>query len=476
LWGHDLGLRAGQRLALWTPDDTLVITLADVAELRLPGWAVSPNSAPTIAPAQVTQITWSARDELPRDLEPWKPNGEVQVLIFGNLVDAVFGQPREAATNPSDPRVVAIDRGPRAVTVDGDPTNRGIRALRVPEAPLVWESDGTPAIDVWIRDDAGILQPWSREAHLHNSRPFDRHYVLAPTENGVGWLQFGDGVRGARVPLDAHIELRYRRGHTAIGNCPRGVLEVIEPSLPGTTVLNVVEGSRSVAPESNDAARESIPASLRRGRPQRAVSLADYARAAREVEGVARATARGLGGVFNTVLVLVDPKGQSELAPELRDAVFRHLDRVRMAGREHVVREALYVPLDVELWICAQPGVPRHHVRERVLSALRPGRDDRPGWFHPDRLSFAESVELGEVIAVVQQLPGVRSVKAKRFRRLLVESDAVVEARIIMQPIEVARLDADLARPDNGRLEIKVVGLGGIDEREYDVVVAGGAP
>jgi hypothetical protein len=241
-------------------------------------------------------------------------------------------------------------------------------------------------------------------------------------------------------------------------------------------VRNVVAGSGGIAADTDEAAREAIPRSLRHGPLERAVSLADYARAASEVEGVARATARAVGGVFNTVLILVDPRGQTALDPVLRDAVWRRVDRLRMAGREHVVGEAIYVPLDVELWLCAEPGVPRHHVRERVLTALRPGTYDRPGWFHPDRLSFAESVELGEVLAIVQALPGVRSVKARRFRRLLVDSDLDVEPRIAMQPTEVARLDADLSRPDNGRLEVRVVGLGGIDESDYAIAVAGGSP
>lgn len=494
LWGHDLGLRVGQRLALWTARATFVVRLVDVAEISLPGWTVSPADLPptTPVPVPVTQITWDARDALPRDLEPWRadaPAGSPHVLVFGNLVDAVFGEPREAATEPLDPRVVAIDRSPRAVTIEGDATNRGIRALRIPEAPIVWDSGAqgrVPAIEVEIADAAGVLQPWHRQAHLHSSRPFDRHYAFAPADGGVAWLLFGDGERGAVVPEAARIVVRYRSGRTAGGNCPRGVLEVIDPPLAEATagelervsvigVRNVVDGAGSIAAESNDAARESIPASLRHGRPQRAVALADYARAAREVAGVARATARALSGVFNTVLVLVDPEGQAELSPELSDAVWRHLERVRMAGREHVVSEARYVPLEVELWVCAEPGVPRHRVRERVLSALRPGGNDNPGWFHPDRLSFAESIELGEVLAVVQQLPGVRSVKARRFRRLLVATDNLVEARLVMQPIEVARLDADLARPDNGRLEVKVVGLGGINESEYDVAIAGGA-
>jgi len=485
LWGHDLALRVGQRLAVWTPTTTHVITLVAVTEVRMPGWVASPMDAPTTALADLTQIGWEAQDAFPSSVSPWLPSGAVQVPIYGNLVEAVFGEPREAQTRPADSRLVPIDLGARAATIEGDSVNRGIRALRVPEAPLVWElaeQRRVPAIDVTLDG-----QPWQREPHLHNSRPFDRHYVVAPADHGHVWLQFGDGDAGARVAPNAGIHVRYRRGNTAHGNCPRGVLRVHELPIPAAaltdiervqieSVINVVPGASGVGAESNDAARESIPASLRRGELQRSVSLADYALAAREVDGVARATARRLGGVFNTVLVLVDPEGQADLTPELRAAVWARIDRLRMAGREHDVREALYVPLDVELWICAQPGVPRHRVRERVLAALRPGSADRPGWFHPDRLSFAESVELGDVLAVVQRIPGVRSVKAKRFRRLLVAHDSDVEPRIVMQSIEVARLDADLSRPDHGRLEVKVVGLGGIDETDYDIAVAGGSP
>jgi hypothetical protein len=492
LLGHGLGLRTGMQLALVTRDDTFVVDLVDAVEMMLPGWVASP-AAPAPGPivdAAVTEVRWSVRQELPRAIAPWAPGEDL--LVRANLVDATFGEPRIASTHPPvDGATVAIDSGDRAATTVLTGARILVRALRVPEAPIVWEQAGdrvVPALEVDVADHAGVLRRWHRQDHLHASRPFDRHYAVSPDSGGVLWIELGDDVRGAAVDAGTRIRLQYRRGRTGGGNCPRRVLSVIDPPLRpevrddlerlgAVAVENVLPGSGGQAPESNDAARESIPASLRRARPrQRAVALTDYARAAEEVEGVARATARALGGVFNTVLVLVDPKGEVELDADLRGRVWRHLDHLRMAGREHFVDAPLYVPLDVELWICAQPGIPRHHVRERVLAALRPGTDDRPGWFHPDRLSFAQTVELGELIALVQAIAGVRSVKARTFRRLLVPSDLPVEPRIALRQVEVARLDADLADPDHGRLEVKVVGLGGIDEDAYDLAVAGGAP
>ncbi|MBE7451081.1 MAG: baseplate J/gp47 family protein [Kofleriaceae bacterium] len=494
LWGHDLGLVPGLRLALHAAAETFVVTLTAITELTLPGWVADPGApAPdpvTDPPAAVTEVEWDARGAPPRALAPWlaADAGGDELVVQGNLVEAVFGEPRRAETAPHGPGVLALDRSARAITLEDAPGGGPprVRALRAPEAPVVWEDqrDGRPAPALAVEIDG---QAWHRQAHLHASRPFDRHYAVTVSDGGVHWLLFGDGVHGARVDAGAEIRLRYRRGHAGHANCPRGVLQLIDPpldqgarddlaALGPTTVTNPVPGAGGRAAESDAAVRESIPRSLRHAPPARAVTLADYAHAAEEVAGVARATARALGGIFNTVLVLVDPQGQLELDDTLRDAVHRHLDHLRMAGREHRVVAARYIPLDVELWLCAQPGVPRHHVRERALAALRPGHDARPGWFHPDRLSFAESVELGDVLALVQALPGVRSVKARRFRRLLAATGPAVEARVAMSATEVARLDADLTRPDHGRLRIEVVGLGDIDETAYDVAVAGGAP
>jgi hypothetical protein len=178
-----------------------------------------------------------------------------------------------------------------------------------------------------------------------------------------------------------------------------------------------------------------------------------------DVRDVGRATVRSGGRLFNTVLVLVDPEGADFLDDDLRRQVHDHVDTLRMTGREHVVLPAEYVPLEVELAVCAEPGFARHLVRDRVLTELRPGSEERPGLFHPDRLTFGDAVRLGDVLAFVQGIAGVRSVKATTFRRLGDTTGPAVRDVIALGRTTVARLDADPDYPEHGTLEVRVVGL-----------------
>jgi predicted phage baseplate assembly protein len=226
-----------------------------------------------------------------------------------------------------------------------------------------------------------------------------------------------------------------------------------------TDVINIIAGSGGRAPQTPEAVRFAIPESLRHGPLQRAVTLADYADAAMLVPGVARAAAYNFGGIFNTVMVLVDPQGQGGLDPVVRQEVYEQLDQFRLAGREHWVSAPNYVPLEVKLAVCPEPGALPHQVRERVLAALRPGSVDRPGFFHPDKFSFGDDVELGDVLAHVHRVAGVNSVKALVFRRLKEPGPLGVYELIPVATLEVARLDGNDNRPENGVLKVFVMGL-----------------
>lgn len=482
LWGHDATLQAGDRLAFVQGSFAQVVTLA-VAPRRLeaPGWVQDPSQEfdpSTDPPAPVTRLQWA--EPLAQAVRPW---GDPPLALHANIVDALYGTPRRAVVDGgADPRrgVVAIPLTRRTSVVARRSGAEALllRALRVPEWPVVHDDDaggaGGPAVRVTISGEA-----WTRVDHLHASRSYDLHYTAEADEEGAVWLRFGDGVNGREVALEtpdrpvAEVELDYRVGDPVAGNVGLGTLvEIVRPvtgtdeqvaldALGDVAVTNVLPATGGREPHTLARTKEELPSSLRHGPLQRAVALEDYAAVAMEVPGAGRATARAGGGLFNTVMVLVDPEGAEDLEESLRRRVHEHLDGLRMTGREHVVLAAEYIALEVALVLCAQPGFAHHLVRDHVLAELRPGSPERPGWFHPDRLSFGDAVRLGDLLAFVQGIAGVRSVKATAFRPLGDRTGAAVRDVILLGRTKVARLDADPDFPENGSLELRVVGLDG---------------
>jgi hypothetical protein len=500
---HQVRLFAGQRLAFVPSNgETQIVTLTEVEQTSAPGWVDDPWSTSTVSTTSVelTRVAWA--EPLRTALSPWLDKAQ-PLELHANLVDARHGDYRltivaETAHEGS------LARGTGFMTLDrfNATIGRGrvgellLRALRVPDGPVIYAATthgSAPEFELEIDGD-----DWSRRDHLFASTGFDRHYVVCRDEDGGVWLQFGDGQRGRALEVVAvgprhwrpllRMRMHYRVGDPVAGNCARHTLDQligVEPSTGaadselaalGTQLrfTNIRPGTGGQAARSREALRRDLPASIRRGAKLRAVTLADYAEVACQVPGVARAAAKSLGGVFNTVMILIDPEGTADLDENLRLAVHEHIDRLRMAGREHIVRAPDYVPLELQLVVCPQIGHPRHMVREAVLAALRPGDTERPGYFHADRLSFDQDIALSDVLAAVQRVPGVGSVVARVFRRRD-RPGPDVTPRIMLAPTEVARLDADPNYPENGILGLGVIGLDIEDESAFSVAPIGGS-
>ncbi|MCB9647440.1 MAG: baseplate J/gp47 family protein [Deltaproteobacteria bacterium] len=497
LYGHDTRLDPGTRLAFVTEGaPTQVVTLEAITRLRAAGWVADPSDPPPVVPAEVTRVQW--REPLAQALLPW---GQTRLSLHANLVDAGHGEFRRAwlgtdawlanqSVDREDVVITPTRRNHTAVRVRRGTTDVvHLRALHVPEGPVVFTRDSQgglrPALEVEVGGEV-----WTRVEHLHRSLSHHRHYVASADTDGRMWLEFGDGVHGREVEIDQAtglplhpVVLRYRVGDPVAGNCARSTLTEEIGVQPATVeaknerdalgaltgVTNVVPGAGGREAESADAIRHNIPVQLKKAPLQRAVSLEDYAEVAGQVEGVDRAYAMNLGGVFNTVAIVVDPQGRAGLSEALERAVWSRIDATRMAGREHIVLEPTYVPLEVELVVCAAPGVVRADLRAEVLRALRPGPGPKQGWFHPDRISFSEPMEIGDLLAFVQGIEGVHAVKVLRFRRLLVTADPAVVPSIVPSGAQVLRLDADADLPENGTLVVRVVGLDEVDVTSFSI-------
>ena len=130
----------------------------------------------------------------------------------------------------------------------------------------------SPAIDVWVAGER-----WQRVNNFHLSEASDHHYGTALTDEGFVRINFGDGIRGRRLPTGKNnVVVTYRVGTGLQGNVAARSEFKLRKNLGMVgkvdAPLVAVGGSNQ---ESIESLRESAPASVLC--LARAVSLNDFA-------------------------------------------------------------------------------------------------------------------------------------------------------------------------------------------------------
>ena len=156
------------------------------------------------------------------------------------------------------------------------------------------------------------------------------------------------------------------------------------------------------------------------------------------------------------------------MTPALADELRAFLDRYRMAGMDLEVREPRYVPLDIAVSVCLQPGYLPEQVQRLLQRRFSAGRlpDGSLGFFHPDRFTFGQPVYLSAILAAASEIPGVRWLDTSpaapphpphRFKRLWAPDDGNLAAgRIRVGDLEIARCDSDPSMPEHGQIRFWV--------------------
>jgi hypothetical protein len=166
-------------------------------------------------------------------------------------------------------------------------------------------------------------------------------------------------------------------------------------------------------------------------------------------------------GSWHEVWVIVDPSSTVEPDAGLLKEIEAHLYPYRRTGHDLVVKQARYVPLDVEMTVCVLPSYLRGHVKAALLDRFGNRRlpDGTLGFFHPDNLSFGTDVRLSELVAAAQALPGVESVRVTKLERLFAGPNGELEAGVLpLGPLEIPRLDNDPGYPERGQLKLRMGG------------------
>lgn len=477
LFGWDLGLSPGQRIFLSQEQHIHIGTIETVEELKEDGWVASPADASS-GIVDITAISWKEPTQF--EFQPWQNPIEKPFRIGGNVIDIQHGRLRKASNFP-DGHSIPLSSQRQDAIFSKDPVSNSfmLRAIRTPESNILVNT-GKPSVGLKI----GSTE-WIQQDSLWNSSSFDPHFTTEIDNDGSVWLIFGDGVRGATIDCgmsavipafdagdpDSLIELSFYQGNAEEGNIGRFALSDLLPpefdkaaadtinKLSVLTATNITDGQGGEQVFDLDEARDLIPESIAHPALERCVTNDDYAQAAMQLDDIAMAVSKPLGGIFNTIVILCAPQTGFYLTEPQKLAVSKHVDALRMTGREHLIRDPDYVPMDIGFLICPKSGSHPENLREAIRQTLVPNFNDKPGFFHFSRFGFGAKISASDLLSEIAKVPGIGAVKLLTFKPLRENGSTQIYDVIEMGPTEIPIFAGQVSLPELGRLTVRIEGL-----------------
>ena len=410
----------------------------------------------------VVEIEWHEADALPFPLclssidENGSAIDEVSIAR-GNVIPADHGRARVEHT------LGFAGGGALRLPTEGPLTHA---------VPLARHHRDLPATDLARTDPAHALpqirlfsgdRSWEARRDLLGSRDSDRHFVVEIEDDGGTRLRFGDNGHGMRPEAVTGFRAEYREGNGPRANIGAGAIgHLVDVPAGILSVRNPLAAWGGEAPESVERVRAFAPEAFKV--QERAVTEEDYAEMAERHPEVQRAAATiRCTGTWSTVFLSIDRRGGRPVAAD-RDFVrslLMHMDRYRMVGHDLEIRGPRFVPLDVVITVCVEPGHFRGEIQaelhQRLGSRLR--ADGRPAFFHTDLWTFGQSVYVSQIHAAVMSVPGVSSAEVTRLQRWGRAANKELSTGVLrIDGLEVARLDNDPNFHENGRLHLKMLG------------------
>jgi hypothetical protein len=338
-----------------------------------------------------------------------------------------------------------------------------------PSATAALQTDprrAVPAISLTStrpEDPTSTPRTWHAQLDLLSSARKALDFVVEVEADGSASLRFGDGHFGERPDDGTAFEASYRVGNGSVGNVGAEAIERAlsnDSALANARVRNPLPAQGGTDLESAEAARQYAPVAFRT--QERAVTADDYAQMAERHPEVQRAAATfRWTGSWHTVFVTVDRRGGLDVDDDFKARLRDNLEPFRMAGHDVEVDGPIFVPLVLALTVCVKPDYFNASVKQALLEVLsnRLLPDGRRGLFHPDNLTFGQTVFLSRVYAAVQAVDGVASVEVDTFERQgLTTNTGLQTGKLTFERLEIARLDNDPDFPDRGQLKLDVRG------------------
>jgi Baseplate J-like protein len=383
---------------------------------------------------------------------PYGPSLKQTPLTFSQPLPATGTQTPAAQMLPQDPRSAL----PNIVLKSQPPS---------PDTDLLATSDCPHPLDCTDFTNPQ-LSTWLPLYDLLESGGEDYNFVVEMDNDGDAHLRFGDDELGREPePLEVFCA-RYRVGNGQSGNVGAGTIKqmiVRNTTLndPGLMVRNPFAATGGTQPEPLREIKLYAPGAFMLDQ-ERAITADDYARLAGKFPGVQRAAASlRWTGVNYDAQVAIDPLGTDAAQPALLRSIERYLQPFRRIGHDVQVIQAEYVPIELVMNICVLPNYLAAHVKAALLAAfsnsIQP--NGTRGFFHPDNLSFGDSIAVSTLVATAQAVTGVQSVVVHTLERYGEVSRMALRLGVLLiGPMEIAQLDNDPNEPEHGTLTFNMRG------------------
>jgi hypothetical protein len=294
---------------------------------------------------------------------------------------------------------------PSEVLGSGDATQTG-QTFTLAKSPLTYllsavstsGNNYASTLRVWVN---GVQ--WQEQPSFYEQAANATVFVTREDDNAVTYVQFGDGVNGARLPSGTNnVTASYRYGSGA--NAPAaGTLTVINTPQPGlASIQNPVAAGGGADPEPSSQMRQYAPLSaLALGR---AISGDDYEAIAASTPGVTRASAVwgfDVGEERTVVTVYVGDDQSAKNAAQL--ALSGDAD----PNRPVTVELATAVQLTITMNLEVNPSYDMNAVAALAVTALT---DPYAGLFGTYKIGIGQAVYRSQIFAACLAVPGAVAV------------------------------------------------------------------
>ena len=459
-------------------------------------YRVNVNNVAEEMPTPIVEITWAAADALPFPLcisaiglAPECQFMENISVVRGNVILVDHGRTLKS----EDLGIVAKKAETILCEGENQPTDVTLEAVpfypRLKYAPLTFSEPvsihkQTSASSLLIQNPRKAVPQitklisnlpseaetlyWTPKLDLLGSNSQDKHFVVEMDNEGYAHLRFGNGELGQMPEAESNFFASYRIGNGIVGNIGADSINHIvfrQNLASGLSLIphNPLPAKGGTQPEPLSEVKLFAPHTFRK-ELQRAITPQDYADIVMRdfPEQVQRAAAiLRWTGSWDEILVVIDPFGEHQKNEELLVKIAKHLYRYRRIGHDVVVKQAIYVPLDIQMTVCVQSNYLRGHVKAALLNLFsnRILPDGRRGFFHPDNLSFGTGIAASKLVATAQTVMGVDNVVVTKLQRLYEVDNGELDSGILgLQSLEIVQLDNDPNFPENGQFKLNVQG------------------